>query len=249
MDAPMKELIEAAFGRHEKIALQVSGGRDSLACLYLLRPWWDRVTVYWLNTGAPFPETLETMERVRAEVPHFVEIAGNQPQVIAQFGIPSDIVPTSRTPMGLRAASSLAPAIQDRNDCCARSIMLPMHARVIADGATLIIRGQKNDDAIKGPLRSGAVLEGIEFLYPIEDWSDAAVMHYLRSNGLPIPRFYAMLDGAPDCMTCSAYWEHGVASYLKQYHPAAYAVVQQRLDIINAAVSEHIAHFNIEVQP
>ena len=56
----MQNIIE----RHERIALQVSGGRDSIACLYLMRPYWDRVTVYWLDTGAAYPETVSLMQRI-----------------------------------------------------------------------------------------------------------------------------------------------------------------------------------------
>jgi len=33
--------------------LQLSGGKDSLACLYLLKPKWDDLIVAWVNTGAP----------------------------------------------------------------------------------------------------------------------------------------------------------------------------------------------------
>lgn len=68
--------IESALNRHKKVAVEVSGGRDSLACLYLLRPYWNRFWVYWLNSGDSFPEVVQLMERVRARVPHFVEIAG-----------------------------------------------------------------------------------------------------------------------------------------------------------------------------
>jgi phosphoadenosine phosphosulfate reductase len=239
--------FDAIFDRHERIAFQCSGGRDSLAALYLLRPYWDRMVVYWLNTGDPFPETRETMQLVALQVPHFVEIAGRQPEVIDLFGLPSDIVPASRTPLGVLVTGQPAQILQDRYACCARSMMEPVQQRMVADGITLIIRGQRDSDRLKSPLRSGCVVDGIELLFPIEDWSTAQVMDYLRTNNVPIPRFYQMLESAPDCMTCSAWWENGVAKYLKQYHPDAHAVVQQRLDSINAAVHEHIAAFNNEV--
>lgn len=239
--------IDDAFSRHERIALQVSGGRDSLAVLYLLRAYWDRLTVYWCNTGNAFPETQDIMSLVRDEVPHFVEINGDQPSNIAAHGFPSDIVPVSNTVHGLAIAGSLGPLLQDRYSCCWRTMMQPTDARMKADGITLIIRGQRNSDALKSPLRSGAVADRFELLFPIEDWSEQQVMDYLQANRLPIPRFYKMLKGAPDCMNCSAYWDHGVAAYLKQYHPVAYQEVQSRLDIINKAVHPHIAAFNTEV--
>lgn len=238
--------MENIISRHQRIALQLSGGKDSLACLYLMRPYWDRITVYWLNTGDSYPETVALTDVVRGMVPHFVEVAGRQPDVIATYGLPSDIVPASGTPMGL-IGSGHGVLIQDRYSCCMRSIMLPLHERMTSDGVTLIIRGQRNDDKLKAPLRSGDVENGIEYLFPIEDWSREQVMQYLREQGVPVPRFYEVLDEAPDCMTCSAWWEKGEARYLKQYHYPEYQTVLHRLDVINAAVSEHIASFNKEV--
>lgn len=240
-------MIDDIVARHERIALQFSGGRDSLACLYLMRPHWDRLTVYWLDTGAAFPETVSLMQKVRDMVPNFARIDGRQPQVIAEFGIPSDIVPVSATPLG-RLAGEASPLIQDRYSCCVRSMMIPTHERMIEDGITLIIRGQKEQDRLKSPIKSGVVQDGIEFLFPVEGWSDRQVMAYLNEQGAPVPRFYEMLNHAPDCMTCSAWWEEGAAAYLKRYHPAQYVETQKSLDIINKAVGEHIAAFNREVQ-
>lgn len=233
--------------RHEHIALQVSGGRDSLAVLYLMRPYWGRLTVYWLNTEDTFPETAAIMGQVRTMVPRFIEIGGDQPGVVAQFGLPSDLAPASHTPIGIIGGDSDGPLIQDRYSCCARVVMLPLHQRMVADGITLVIRGQKAEDKLKAPIRSGQVDLGIEYLFPIEDWSSAKVMAYLRAEGAPIPRFYEMLDGAPDCMTCSAYWEQGAAKYLKRYHYTHYQEVQRRLDTINGAIGQHIVNFNKEV--
>jgi 3'-phosphoadenosine 5'-phosphosulfate sulfotransferase (PAPS reductase)/FAD synthetase len=238
--------IESVFDRHERIALQLSGGKDSLACLYLTRPYWDRLTVYWLNTGRSFPETLAIMEHVRGIVPNFVEIDGNVDQVHSQFGIPSDIVPSSGTHFG-RMVGHDAPLIQDRYSCCFVTKAVPMDKKMKEDGITLIIRGQRNDDEAKGTARNGLVENGVEYLFPVEDWTAKQVLRFLEDRRVPIPRFYEVLDEAPECMTCSAWWEKGAAKYLKRYHYEAYKEVQNRLESINQAVSEHIIHFNKEV--
>lgn len=238
----MQEIID----RHQRIALQFSGGRDSLACLYLMRPYWDRLTVYWCDTGAAYPETIALMQQIREMVPNFAVIEGRQPQVVSEFGIPSDIVPVNATPIG-RFVGGEAPLIQDRYSCCIRSMMQPTLERMLADGITLIIRGQKAKDRLKSQVRSGEVHDGIEYLFPIEDWDHRKVMRFLSDEGAPIPRFYEMLNGMPDCMTCSAWWEEGAAKYLRRYHHAQYVENQKRLDIINAAVGEHIAAFNKEI--
>lgn len=235
------------FSRHSKIALQFSGGRDSLACLYLLKPYWDRLTVYWCNTGAAYPETLALIAEVRAMVPHFAEIHGGQPAVIEQFGLPSDMVPVSATPVGLAVNATGTVLMQDRYSCCIRSMNAPTHARMIEDGITLVIRGQKNADRLKAPMRSGHIEDGIEYLFPIEDWDTKQVMGYLEEQGASIPRFYEMMSNAPDCMTCSAYWEEGAGAYLKRYHHIEFKEYQRRLDIIAQAVGGHIAAFNQEI--
>lgn len=247
MQSHMQSHIESVLDRHERIAFQFSGGRDSIACLYLLRPYLDRITVYRLNTRVPFPETQEIIAQLRPLCPHYVEVDGNQPGVIEQFGLPSDIVPASHTPLGLMAVEGARPLIQDKYACCANTVMLPMHYRMQQDGITLVIRGQKNADHHKATIRSGHVEQGIEYLFPIEDWSTQQVMDYLRAEGAPVSRVYEMMSTTSECITCSAWWEDGAAAYLKRYHPEAHAEVQRRLDIINEAIAPHIQNFNNEV--
>ena len=239
-------MMNSALERHERIALQFSGGRDSLACLYLLRPHWDRLTVYWCDMGASYPETMVQMQSIRDMVPNFAVIEGQQPDVIKEFGIPSDLVPVSATPFG-RMFASTVPLMQDRYSCCTRSKMIPTHQRMLDDGITLIIRGQKQTDKLRPPVRSGESHDGIEYLFPIENWDAKQVMQFLRDEEAPIPRFYEMLESMPDCMDCSAYWEDGASKYLRRYHHAQFLENQKRLDIINKAVGEHIAAFNQEV--
>lgn len=235
------------FDRHDKIAFEFSGGKDSLAALHLLHPYWDRFTVYWLNAGDAFPETLEIVEHVRAcERIKFVEVKSDVHAVIAEHGLPSDIVPCSSTPTGRLIDGDHNTLIQQRYDCCARTVMLPLHNRVIADGNTCIIRGQKKAD--HGVPVQGGVHEGIELFNPLIDWKDEDVFAYLRDNGLPINPVYESMKTTPECMTCSAWWDDGRAAYMKSRHPDAYAKYQNRLHQIRVVVEPMIQAFNIEVQ-
>lgn len=235
------------MARHERIAFQFSGGKDSLAALYLLRDYWPQMTVYWTNTGDPVPEVREVVERVRAQVPHFVEIAGRVAEQIAAHGLPSDLVPTTSTTFGIGAYGHGVP-LQDRFSCCYHALMLPMHQRMLDDGITLIIRGQKSSDRMKSPLRSGALDNGLELFFPLEHWSDAQVFDYLDEHAF-VPGYYQHLAASPDCLTCSAYWNEGRARWLKAQHPEAYQVYQGKLDVIRDAAMPLIALFNLEVNP
>lgn len=240
--------IKTTIGAHERVALQVSMGRDSLACLYLLRDagLLDRVTVYWVNTGDAFPETLEIAAQVREMVPHFEEIDGRQPEVVETFGIPTDILSRSCTPIGLMCGQSDV-KMQDTYSCCGRVIMGPMHERMIADGITLIIRGQRADDSHKAPLASGDWELGMQYLFPIEEWSDSDVDEYLTKVGAPRHACYDYgMTSSPDCMSCSGWWSDGRSRFLKERHPDAYEKYMNRLELIRASNENLIQLFNVE---
>lgn len=233
------------FDRHQKIAFEFSGGKDSLATLFLLREHWDRFYVYWLNAGDCFPETLEIVDWVKGQVPNWIEVRSDVHKVIEQFGLPSDIVPCSNTALGRIVDGEQHTLIQQRYDCCARVVMNPLHDKVIADGNTCIIRGQKSCD--NGVPVKGGTCDGVEIFNPIVDWTDADVFAYLEASGLPISRAYESMKTTPECMTCSAWWDDGRAAYMKNYHPEAYAKYQSRLEQIRIAVMPMIADFNKEV--
>jgi 3'-phosphoadenosine 5'-phosphosulfate sulfotransferase (PAPS reductase)/FAD synthetase len=216
---------------HDRIALQFSGGRDSLAVLWLLRNDLHRLTVYHTNPGDRFPETLAAVEFAKALAPNFVEIATQRPAGT----MVSDVVPVSFTPFGRAAEGTEGPIIIDRYSCCARTIMLPMQQRMVDDGITLVIRGQRNSERYKSPIRSGHAEGGVSYWFPIEDWSDDEVMSFLRDNDVPIPTFYETLSTGLDCMGCSAWWDEKRMSYLKQHHPETYVRVRDELwNIVDA---------------
>lgn len=244
---PMPAEIAAAFARHERIAFQFSGGRDSLCALHLLRPYWDQMTVYHLWTGDDFPETQKVVREVADLVPHFVSVAGRVAQTQAEFGHPTDLMPCSATPMGHIRTGSLVPLI-DRYDCCYRSIMLPMYERMRADGITLIVRGQRDGDLANPPGRSGSVDGEVEVLFPIQSWTTEHVMLALAAMGVePTPFYAAGMASTPTCMTCTAWWDEGRAAYLAKHHPAQHLIYLERLDIVADALRPHVECLDAEL--
>lgn len=238
--------LPALLDAHPRAALQFSGGKDSLACLYLLRPFLDRITVYWTNPGDAYPETLDVVEQVKTWVPHFVEIRTDVQAWRAINGMPSDIIPTSTTPMAVSAGENDF-TLTDRLYCCYSNIMQPMHARMIADACTLIIRGVKKADTLQVPTRDRTQLDGFTFCYPLDDWTDEDVMAFLREQNAPISRTYDFLEGCPDCLHCSAWWKESRGEYLKLFHPEAHAVYTNNLKLIGEVVNGHIAYLLNEV--
>ena len=231
-------LDPGAIARHHRVAFQFSGGKDSTAALFLLRPLWARMTVYWLNSGDSFPETAAFVRRIAAELPRFVEVKGRVHEMVSRFGPPSDLIPEAASETAWAMNVGRGERLQDRTLCCARSKMAPMHERMLADGVTLIVRGQKAADSFRGPLSSGTVdaSTGLEFYYPIEQWTDSDVMRYLTEHDLVPPLYGEGLNRSGDCMTCSAWLGDKRAAYLAQRHPVAFQGYRQRIFTIARAV-------------
>lgn len=230
----------AIFHRHERIALQVSGGKDSLAVLYGMQPWWDRLCVYWLNPGDPFPETVELMARIRSEVPYFVEVAGRQREIIELDGWPSDVVPQAYTTDGNFVFGPTPFKVQTRLSCCFRALMLPMHERMVADGVTCVIRGKRAEEKDKTESRTGSVIMGIETVYPLWDMTSDDVLSLLADNGVEVPESYKYATHSLDCMSCTSWWGEGLSRFLHAKHPEHYREYARRIELIKRAVEDQL---------
>jgi len=242
-----QEEIAQAMATHKRPVLEFSGGKDSLACLYLLRPYWDRLTVLWANPGDPYPETVEQMARVRGLVWHFVEVAG--PGYVRQHGAarayPADMVPWDATPMGRFVQPASAPnfTIHSFGECCSANVWVPMQQKIQELGADLVIRGERESEQYRPPVTSGmnSPENGGTQLLPIFGWSKADVFAYLDAEGAPIPRQYAYGMGSLDCLHCTAALLEGgnKLRYLREFHPAAAAEYERRLRLIQSEQERH----------
>lgn len=229
--------------RHEKIVLQFSGGKDSIACLMLLKDYLHKITVLWLNSGASLPETFEQMNKVREMCPNFIEIVGNQPEQVAAHGYPVDVLPMRNHISIQHIAQQKRIPLQGFMQCCYHSIMLPMHEATKNLGATLVIRGQKLADAHKSPIKSGDVIDGVEYWFPIEDWPDDRTIMYASASGL-LPEHYNDANTSLDCWSCTAYLQENQwkVPYLEKHHPDKAKEVKQRLSIIRQEIQSDMKY-------
>lgn len=211
---------------HEKIALQFSGGKDSLACLMLLREHWDRITVCWMNTGAAYPEVIAQMDAIKRRVPKFLEVQSDQPGFIRRNGFPSDVGMEHFPHWSL---------------CCTTNMWAPMNRAMKDGGYTLIIRGQKNSDVRKAPVRSGETHDGIKYYFPLEDWSTDEVERYLKYIGEPIPKSYQWANTSLDCWSCTAFLDEREKelSNLPTRYPIFWVEVSRRLAVMKQTIDEH----------
>ena len=220
--------------KKEKAGLCFSGGKDSLACLFLLRDHWNDITVYFTNTGSVFPETELLMERVNDLVPNFVEIRTNQPEDIRQNGWPVDVLPIRNSPDMQEFYTGDRIKMQSFFACCYKNKMLPMYERMIDDGITLIIKGQRKDEQLQSPLRSGDELDGVKLCFPVEDWTAQEVRDYVNKQEIKLPKHYEKMGTSLDCWNCTAYLDEtkGKLEYMKENHPQRYKIVSDSLKLI-----------------
>ena len=235
--------VESAFERHARIAFQFSGGRDSTAALYLLRPYWGRMRVYHVDTGDQFPETQAVVSEVEKDLPARIHrVFGDVFAVRAAHGLPSDLVPVDNTEFG-RLVSGRGFKYSGRYECCARTLMAPMQRQMIEDGVTLVIRGQRDDEYATPPKRSGDSGPEFELLYPIQTWSADDVDRFIRNNNLPVAPFYARgMKRSPECMGCTAWWDEGRTAYLKDYHPVRFVEYRKNVQVLRAEIARQLSH-------
>ncbi|WP_239010645.1 phosphoadenosine phosphosulfate reductase domain-containing protein [Burkholderia pseudomallei] len=233
--------IERAMVAHQRPCLQFSGGKDSLACLYLLRPYWNRLTVMWSSRGDAYPEARELFESVRELVHDVVEVGGNEQWRAGAVNTwPADCVPDRATWFG----RMVEPTDDDfrlvhRYDCCLAHFWQPMAAATAAGGFDLVIRGQRDSEAKRAPFSSGAMdSDGRTYLLPIQHWAKQDVFDYLQAQGVEIPRQYEYGMASLDCLHCTAYLDEngGKLRYLRDFHPETAVEYERRLRLIQ---SEH----------
>lgn len=229
---------------HKNAVLQFSGGKDSLAALYFLKPCWNELTVMWCNTGDAFPETIRQVAKLAGTVKNVEIVTSDIEAQQRKYGSPADIVPVWDTAFGRQMDSSRTRRAQTPFACCSNNIWEPLHQAVKAGGYTLVIRGQRNAEAKKSTIRSGHREDGVEYWFPLEDWSDLDVLEFLAEQDVKLPLHYGYFNSSLDCMTCTAYLadNKGKERYLLERHPLAAERLEAKLALLDASVSEELSN-------
>ena len=236
-------MLADVFARHEKVALMYSGGKDSLACLYLCQEYLDRLTVVWVNTGANFPEIEEAAMALKSRVANFLEVRSDQPSVIERNGYPVDVLPVQYTQLGQSHTKPRNIMLRNYIDCCCENVWVPAAQAVAKYGFTAVIRGQRADEEHRAPVRSGFTENGVEYVFPIEDWSKGQVLTYLEEKGVCTDNRLRMEHSSLDCWNCTAYCNHSQErmAYIKANHPEKHVQIVSLLKQVDNAVTEQMS--------
>lgn len=221
-------------------ALAFSGGKDSLATLFLNRHRLAETVVLWVNTGKNYPEVMNTIGVIRAMCPHFTEIISDREGQNAHWGIPSDIVPTDWTRAGHDICGKKPVMVQPYLNCCIENIGLVLLRFCVQNGITELITGQRNADSRKSTTRDGDVLEGVTYRQPIAGWSDDQVLLYVGQFLDPLPEHLTLKHSSMDCYDCTAYRADSAdrIALMRSRHPTLYAEYAIRKTALDGAISE-----------
>jgi phosphoadenosine phosphosulfate reductase len=239
--------MSTRLDKHDKVALAASGGKDSTACVWLLKDYLDRITIYHVDTGDELPEVRDAVAAIEAMAPHFVRVTTDVIGWIAAHGLPSDLVPHSAHQFGQVMGEGQV-RLAARYDCCHANRAGALFARIKADGNTMMISGIRRDDMRVMSSHDGDVLDGIEVFYPVETWSTADVLAYLANVGAPLPPFYPELAHGVDCAGCSAWWSEERGAYLRRVHPELYRQYQARLQLIVGEITRPLQQLARELE-
>jgi 3'-phosphoadenosine 5'-phosphosulfate sulfotransferase (PAPS reductase)/FAD synthetase len=221
-----------------KTALAYSGGKDSTACLHLMRDKLD--CAIFVNTGFAFPETLAMVEYASQLVPmHIVHV--DRKGQNEREGIPADVVPVDWTPLGHLVTGPKPARIQSYLACHFANITRGIWAKAIELGITHLVNGQRNSEHHKSIARNGLDIFGIERVQPLDDWSEEDVYTYLGSV-MDVPPHFALNHSSLDCYDCTGFRARTLdrIAWAKVKHPELHAEFEERDRQLKQALAESI---------
>jgi len=150
--------------------------------------------------------------------------------------------------MNLAARDQESISLVPWTSCCHYNIWYPLWNYCAENGYSLLLRGTKGADEIKG-VDSGFEFDGIEVVNPIQDWTHDEVFAYLEERGITLPKQYEYFKDSLDCICCTAPLFGGYdkakarLKFIKKYYPLQYESLIKTLDDIYTVSLTEVVSF------
>lgn len=217
-------------------ALAFSGGKDSWACLHLVRETLD--CAIFVDTGFAYPDTIEQVNLAAALLPMHI-VQSHRAAQNEREGLPSDVVPVEWTTLGQRMTSDKSVTIQSQFQCCYENLARPLLQKAHELGVTELVYGQRSDEAHRSTSHDGDSVEGIVRRHPIEGWTRQQVLDYLATN-MTIPPHFSLTHSSLDCYDCTGFTaaSRDRVAWMRERYPERYLVYAHRANALTSALQE-----------
>lgn len=205
-----------------------------MAVLHLCR---DRLDcAIYVDTGFAYPETRALVAYAGTLLPVHIVYSDRAGQNERE-GLPADVVPIDWTRFGQQISGAKDVTVQSYLGCCFENVMRPAWEKAKALGVTHLYLGQRSAEKRRAPVLSGAQIDGITRVHPIEDWSDERVFAFLAKH-MEVPEHFRIRHSSLDCYDCTAYRDESSdrVAWTQERHPEFYATYASRNDALDSAL-------------
>ncbi|RYE98634.1 MAG: phosphoadenylyl-sulfate reductase [Oxalobacteraceae bacterium] len=131
------------------------------------------ITIFTLETGRLHKETLDVLEKVRAQYGHEIKLYKPQPEAVDRYV----------TQNGLNAFYD---SVEMRKECCRIRKVEPL-GRALAGNQAWVTGQRRSQSTTRSELavQEDDAAHGMQKFNPLADWSEADVWEYIRANTVP----------------------------------------------------------------
>ena len=218
------------------IYVAFSGGMESVALVNALKPFHDRLTLLWVNTGAMFPHMVEFVRDYGRRLP-LVELTSDLMANWKSQGLPARVLPVANAmPFGAHVEPKIQPWIL----CCKALRSEPIEKFLAAAAArpSYFVHGQRRKDFAAGHSIAPEMItlpEGVRSLAPLWGWERTDVAGYVEANGLTLPKHYPRIADSLECWACTGEHTRERSAYMRDEYPELLATVLPGLRRVHSA--------------
>jgi phosphoadenosine phosphosulfate reductase len=131
------------------------------------------ITIFSLETGRLHKETLDVLDKVKAQYGHEIKVYRPQPELVEEYV----------TKNGLNAFYD---SVEMRKECCRIRKVEPL-GRALAGKQAWITGQRRSQSTTRAELavQEDDAAHGMQKFNPLADWSEANVWEYIRTNTVP----------------------------------------------------------------
>jgi len=219
------------------IYVAFSGGMESVALVNALKPFHDRLTLLWVNTGAMFPHMIEFVRDYGKLLP-LIELSSDLTANWKSQGLPARVLPVANAmPFGAHVEPKIQPWIL----CCKALRSEPIERFLAASAArpSYFVHGQRRKDFAAGHSIASEMIalpQGVRSLAPLWGWGRGDVANYVQENGLTLPGQYSRIADSLECWACTGEHTRERSAYMRDEYPELLATVLPGIRRVQSAV-------------